>query len=89
LVYLEHTFDGEFQAIRGSHKHDFDLPFAEFYDDSMLEIKYSEEIISYPGIAGSVVIQETRAIHRAKPFVNNSDSLFSRKTQFSKLINIK
>jgi len=82
LVYLEDTFDGEFQAIRGSHKNNFDLPFAEFYDDSMVEIKYGEKITSYPGIAGSVAIQETRAIHRAKPFVNNSDPLFSRKTLF-------
>ena len=86
IVYLSDVNkpeNGPFEYIRGSHKFSTDLD-DEYFFASNIEEKHSNEIETVFGSAGTMLIADTRVIHRAKPHVGSHyrKSLFS---QISKL----
>lgn len=88
IVYLSDVTkpeDGPFEYIRGSHKFSTDLD-DEYFFSSNIEKKHSNEIETVFGSAGTIIIADTRVIHRAKPHAGACyrKSLFS---QISKLEN--
>ena len=77
LIYLNDVFDGEFQAIKGSHLISTDYQYSNF-DEDVIE-KYKDKIVSFKYPKGSIIIFDNKAIHRAKPYFNY---LWKRKSLF-------
>jgi hypothetical protein len=67
IVYLTDVEYGEFQLVKGSHRADSGIPFQEHYSPEWIDANCRDRVVSLKGKRGSLVIQETRAIHRAKP----------------------
>lgn len=89
IVYLSDVNtpeDGAFEYIRGSHKFSTDLK-DEYFFSNNIKKKHSNEIETVLGGAGTIIIADTRVIHRAKPHAKSyhRTSLFS---QISKLENL-
>ena len=68
IIYLNDVFDGEFQAVRGSHIYSRDFKYPNF-DTHVME-KYNKDIVSFKMPKGSIVIFDNKTIHRAKPYLN-------------------
>jgi len=78
IIYIEDTFDGEFQLISGSHKHSQEKEYTE-YSDTEIENFHEDSIVSFKMPGGSLVVYDTNCIHRAKPI---EDKDFVRKSIF-------
>lgn len=72
IVYLTDTDHGEFQLVKGSHLKESDIPFHEYYTADFIANNYQDRVVSLKGKRGSLVIQETRAIHRARPMIDDN-----------------
>ena len=77
IVYLNDVFNGEFQAIKGSHLISENYKYSSFHDDIIKG--YNKDIVSFKLPLGSIIIFDIRAIHRAKPYFN---LLWRRKSLF-------
>jgi len=66
LIYLDDIDHGPFQFVRGSHL--WSSPFnKEMWDDEIE--KYSTDIVTFNNQkAGTLIVYDTRGIHRAEPF---------------------
>ncbi|WP_440613925.1 phytanoyl-CoA dioxygenase family protein [Candidatus Pelagibacter sp. HIMB1748] len=78
ILYISDVYDGQFQYIEGSHN------WSEFegknnYNDEFIEKNYKEKIIDFKGPRGTLIIYNTRGIHRAKIV---KDKNFIRKSLF-------
>jgi ectoine hydroxylase-related dioxygenase (phytanoyl-CoA dioxygenase family) len=66
LVYLDDVDHGPFQLVRRSHLWTSDF-YKEMWDD-VIE-KYSKDIVAFNNQkAGTLILYDTRGIHRAEPF---------------------
>jgi ectoine hydroxylase-related dioxygenase (phytanoyl-CoA dioxygenase family) len=79
IIYLTDVEEGEFQYINKSHKFSAENKINNFTDRE-IEQKYNDDIISFKGKKGSIVIYNTKGIHRAKKIQANSK--FIRKSLF-------
>lgn len=70
IFYFKDVIDGEFQIIRNSHTWSPEYTFSNF-DEAVISTKYKDDIISFKMPAGSVVIYNERAVHRAKPITRS------------------
>ena len=68
IIYLNDVFQGEFEAVRGSHLYSGDFKHPNF--DTHIMEKYQENIKSFKMPKGSIVIFDNKTIHRAKPYLN-------------------
>lgn len=69
IIYCEDTFDGEFQYIEESNLKSLNLK-ENYFSDEYVVSNYKEKIRSFPGRKGTLVICDSRGIHRAKPLLN-------------------
>jgi hypothetical protein len=65
VLYLEDTFDGELMVVRGSHRWSDQSP-QNAYSDEEIAKNHGKDVVSIPGKAGTLVIFNTRTIHRTK-----------------------
>mgnify|MGYP004004071027 CR=1 FL=1 len=78
ILYISDVYDGQFQYIEGSHKwSEFELK--NNYDDELIDKNHKEKIINFKGPKGTIIIYNTRGIHRAKIV---KDKNFVRKSIF-------
>ena len=77
LIYLNDVYDGEFQAIKGSHLYSSEYNYPN-YNENIIE-QYKENIVSFKYPKGSIIIFDNKTIHRAKPYFNYS---WKRKSLF-------
>jgi hypothetical protein len=68
IIYLNDVFDGEFQAVKGSHLFSRDFQYPNF--DTHFIKEYKDSIASFKMPKGSIVIFDNKTIHRAKPYFN-------------------
>jgi len=66
IVYLGDVMDGEFQFIKKSHKFSH-IESRNDYTNDFIFKNYKQDIASYKGHKGDLVIYHTYGIHRAKP----------------------
>jgi len=66
IAYMSDVADGEFQYVRGSQIWSGERDY-NYYTDQFVEQNYSNEILSFTGPKGTLVIFDTYGIHRAKP----------------------
>ena len=78
IYYLCDTFDGQLEVVEGSHKFSLLKEKNNFNDDEIKE-NYFENIRSFPGTAGSLIITHTHLIHATKKIQNKN---FIRKSIF-------
>lgn len=71
ILYLENVEDGEFQYIKNSHKFSGEAKINNFTNNEINK-QYSDDIISFKGAKGSLIIYNSRGIHRAKKIKENS-----------------
>ena len=83
MIYLNDTIDGEFQAIRGSHLTSHAYNFSNFDEDFIKNYK-KEDVTPFKYPAGSIIVFDSRTIHRAKPYYK---FLWSRKSLFFQIDN--
>jgi hypothetical protein len=81
IFYVSDVNDGEFQFVRGSHEWSGDKAYNN-YDDKFIDEHYAEQITSFKGPKGTIVIYDTYGIHRAKPVIKSS---FARKSVFMQI----
>ena len=79
IVYLEDVKDGEFQFVKKSHKLSNVDAYNVYTDKQILE-KFQNNIVSFKGAKGDLIIYNTYGIHRAKPVISNKN--FVRKSLF-------
>jgi len=82
MVYLNDVFDGEFQAIKGSHLFSSDYTHPNFDEDVIRDL--NDKITSFKYPKGSMIIFDNKAIHRAKPYFNY---FWKRKSLFFQIDN--
>ena len=70
IYYLSDTFDGYLEVIEGSHKFSFKEGKNNFSDDEIRQ-KYSNNVRSFPGPAGSLIITHTHLMHGTKKIEKN------------------
>lgn len=68
MIYLNDVYDGEFQAIKGSHLYSSDFDYPNYDEDIIDDLK--KNIVSFKYPKGSIIIFDNKAIHRAKPYFN-------------------
>ena len=78
IYYLCDTFDGQLEGIEGSHKFSSLTKKNSFTDDEINK-SYSNNVRSFPGKAGSLIITHTHLIHGTKII---KDKKFRRKSIF-------
>ena len=78
IIYLSDVKNGEFQFIKQSHKISDQETYNDYSDDFIIN-KYKDDILSFKGEKGDLIIYDTYGIHRAKQ-VTQSD--FVRKSLF-------
>ena len=78
IIYLSEVDDGEFQYIKYSHKHTVDKEFND-YSNEYINTNYRDQILSFKGSPGDLIIYNVNGIHRAKPVL---DKKFLRKSLF-------
>jgi hypothetical protein len=83
IICLNDTKDGEFQAIRKSHLSSRDFHASNF-DEDFIKNYNKEDIVSFKYPAGSIIVFDSRTIHRAKPYYR---FLWSRKSLFFQIDN--
>jgi hypothetical protein len=69
IIYCEDTFDGEFQYVEESNLKSSNLK-ENYFSDEYVISNYKEKIRSFSGNKGTLVICDSRGIHRAKPLLN-------------------
>ena len=77
MIYLNDVYDGEFQAIKGSHLYSSEFKYPNYDEDVIKD--YTKNIVSFNYQTGSIIIFDNKAIHRAKPYFNYS---WKRKSLF-------
>ena len=82
IIYLNDVYDGEFQAVKGSHTFSRDFKYPNF--DTHVMDKYNKSIVSFKMPKGSIVIFDNKTIHRAKPYF---DFFWRRKSLFFQIDN--
>ena len=83
MIYLNDTFEGEFQAIKKSHSKTQNYESSNF-DEDLIKHFDEKDIVKFKNPAGSIIIFDNRTIHRAKPYYN---ILWSRKSLFFQIDN--
>lgn len=83
MIYLNDTFDGEFQAVKKSHLKTENYKSSNF-DEDLIKNFDQNDIIKFKSPVGSIIIFDSRTIHRAKPYYN---ILWSRKSLFFQIDN--
>jgi len=83
LIYLNDIIDGEFQAIKKSHKKSHAYNFSNF-DEDFIKNFNKDDVTSFKYPAGSIIIFDSRTIHRAKPYFK---FLWKRKSLFFQIDN--
>ena len=83
MIYLNDTFNGEFQAIKKSHLENYKFTGSNF-DEDLIKNFDEKDIIKFKSPVGSIIIFDSRTIHRAKPYYN---ILWSRKSLFFQIDN--
>lgn len=68
IIYLNDVYDGEFQAVKGSHLFSSNYEYPNF--DTYTMKKFKDKITSFKMPKGSIVIFDNKTIHRAKPYLN-------------------
>ena len=79
ICYISDVFDGEFQYIRESHKISYETKKNDFSDDQIEKLFGKDNIVSFKGKSGFLVIYNMAGVHRAKPAL---DKKFLRKSLF-------
>jgi len=79
IVYLDDVKDGEFQFVKKSHKLSNVDAYNVYTDKQILE-EFQNNIVSFKGGKGDLIIYNTYGIHRAKPVISNKN--FVRKSLF-------
>jgi len=82
MIYLNDVYDGEFQAIKGSHLFSSKYKHPNFDEDVIND--HSGEITSFKYPMGSIIIFDSKTIHRAKPYYKY---LWKRKSLFFQIDN--
>ena len=82
IIYLNDVYNGEFQAIKGSHLFSEDFNHPNF--DTNIIKNYKDKIVSFKMPAGSIIIFDNKSIHRAKPYI---DFFWRRKSLFFQIDN--
>ena len=70
IIYLSDVQDGEFQFIKRSHKISDQEAYNDYSDDFIIN-KYKDNILSFKGEKGDLIIYDTYGIHRAKQVTQN------------------
>ena len=83
MIYLNDTYTGEFQAIKYSHLNSHKFDFSNFDEDHIKKFR-QDDIHNFKYPEGSIIIFDSRTIHRAKPYYN---ILWSRKSLFFQIDN--
>lgn len=78
IIYLDEVNDGEFQFIKKTHKISNQEAYNDYSDDFIIN-KYKDDILSFKGKKGDLIIYDTYGIHRAKQVTQNN---FVRKSLF-------
>ena len=85
IIYINDVFDGEFQLIEGSNlKIEENKRDVNYIADKYVEENYKDNIKSFKGKSGSIIIYDTWHFHRAKPI---KDKNFVRKSIFLQIDN--
>ncbi len=79
IVYLNDVQDGEFQYVKESHKISNVEAYNVYTNKQILE-EFKDNVISFKGKKGDMIIYNTYGIHRAKPVINNKN--YVRKSLF-------
>lgn len=83
LVYLNDVYNGEFQAVKGSHLNSSEFKYPNF-DTHIIDEAFKNSILSYKMPSGSLIIFDNKTIHRAKPYL---DFFWKRKSLFFQIDN--
>jgi len=83
IIYLNDVFDGELQAIRKSHLISDEYKYSNYDEDAINEFDKGD-IASFKLPVGSIIIYDSRTIHRAKPYYS---LLWRRKSLFFQIDN--
>ena len=78
LAYLSDVDDGEFQYIRGSHIWSGENKHHDYTQD-YINKNFGNDVVSFKGKKGTVLIYNSWGVHRAKP---SSDKTLVRKSLF-------
>ena len=76
LAYIADVKDGEFQYLKGSHNWSSENKFND-YNHDYISKNHSSDIVGFKKPKGSIIIYNTRGVHRAKP---TNDKNFVRKS---------
>ncbi len=79
IIYLNHVKDGEFQFVKKSHKLSNVNAYNVYTDKQILE-EFQNDVVSFKGAKGDLIIYNSYGIHKAKPVINNKN--FVRKSLF-------
>ena len=79
IVYLDDVKDGEFQFVKKSHKLSNVNAYNVYTNKQILE-EFHNDVVSFKGAKGDLIIYDSYGIHRAKPVINNKN--FVRKSLF-------
>tara|TARA_B110000240_G_C13486791_1_gene447838 strand:+ start:263 stop:1219 length:957 start_codon:yes stop_codon:yes gene_type:complete len=82
MIYLNDVYDGEFQAIKGSHLYSSKFKHSNFDEDVIKD--FTHDITSFKHPMGSIIIFDNKTIHRAKPYYKY---LWKRKSLFFQIDN--
>ena len=87
IIYLDDVKDGEFQFVKKSHKKSNVDGSSDYNEKSLIVNKFKQTIeefqnnvVSFKGGKGDLIIYDSHGIHRAKPVPNNKN--FVRKSLF-------
>ena len=70
IVYITDVLDGEFQYVQGSHLLSSSFQKNDFTTNELMSLFKQEDIKSFKGPKGSIIIYNTAGIHRAKPAIS-------------------
>ncbi len=70
IIYMNDTFQGETQVIRGSHLYSKNFTKSNFRE-SFINKNYKNDIVSTTGKKGTMIIFDQSIIHRGNPIKNN------------------
>ena len=79
IIYLNDVKEGEFQYVKNSHRLS-NVNSYNIYTEKKIQEEFENNILSFKGSKGDLIIYDTYGIHRAKPVINNKN--FVRKSLF-------
>ena len=65
VIYMDDTNEGEFQLIKNSKEWAKSFDFNN-YDETLFPMDFVENIVSFPGKKGALIIFNSKLVHRAK-----------------------